>query len=219
VRRVSRLVIITEIISPYRIPLFNALAARGEIDLHVIFLAETDPSLRQWQVYRKEIKFSYEVLPSWRRRVAGFNTLLNAGMARALRAARPDVILCGGYSYLASWQALRWARKSGIPFFLWSESNVQDQRAGHVLVERLKNEFLRRCSGLVVPGKSAFEYMLSHNIKESAIFTAVNAVDNELFASAAAAARNRGEQLRADLGLPARYFLICGTPGSRKRSV
>ena len=38
-----RLVIITEIISPYRIPLFNALARQPNIDLHVIFLAETDP--------------------------------------------------------------------------------------------------------------------------------------------------------------------------------
>jgi hypothetical protein len=44
-----RLVILTEIISPYRIPLFNALARRGAVDLHVIFLAETDPELRQWR--------------------------------------------------------------------------------------------------------------------------------------------------------------------------
>ena len=41
-----RLVILTEIISPYRIPLFNALAQCAGVDLHVIFLAETDPVLR-----------------------------------------------------------------------------------------------------------------------------------------------------------------------------
>jgi hypothetical protein len=29
-----RLLIMTEIISPYRIPLFNTLAQRGDIDLH-----------------------------------------------------------------------------------------------------------------------------------------------------------------------------------------
>jgi hypothetical protein len=45
-----RVVILTEIIAPYRIPVFNALAARAEVELHVIFLAETDPGLRQWQV-------------------------------------------------------------------------------------------------------------------------------------------------------------------------
>ena len=43
-----RIVIITEIIAPYRIPVFNALAQRNGIDLHVIFLAETDSTQRQW---------------------------------------------------------------------------------------------------------------------------------------------------------------------------
>ena len=33
-------VILTEIIAPYRIPVFNALARRDGVDLHVIFLAE-----------------------------------------------------------------------------------------------------------------------------------------------------------------------------------
>ena len=72
-----RLVILTEIISPYRIPLFNILAQHAEVDLHVIFLAETDPTLRQWQVYKDEIQFSYQVLPSWRRRLGRYNILLN----------------------------------------------------------------------------------------------------------------------------------------------
>ncbi len=40
----TRLVIITEIISPYRIPLFNSLAENSDVDLHVVFLAETDPA-------------------------------------------------------------------------------------------------------------------------------------------------------------------------------
>src|SRR6267154_2505788 len=81
-----RLVIVTEIIAPYRIPVFNALAARPEVDLHVIFLAETDPGLRQWQVYRDEIRFSYEVLKSYRSRVGRFNVLVTRGMRAALRA-------------------------------------------------------------------------------------------------------------------------------------
>ena len=65
-----RVVIITEIIAPYRIPVFNALAEKAEIELHVIFLSENDPGLRNWRVYKDEIKFEYEVLPSWRCRFA-----------------------------------------------------------------------------------------------------------------------------------------------------
>src|ERR1700716_2795752 len=73
-----RLVIVTEIIAPYRISVFNALAKCEGIDLKVIFLSETDPTLRQWQVYKDEIRFSYGVLPSWRFRAGRSNFLLNA---------------------------------------------------------------------------------------------------------------------------------------------
>jgi glycosyltransferase involved in cell wall biosynthesis len=205
-----RLVILTEIISPYRIPLFNALAQHAEMDLHVIFLAETDPDLRQWQIHKEEIQFSCEILPSWRKRVSRYNVLLNWGLGVALGKASPDVILCGGYNYFASWQALLWARNHKVPFFLWSESNVQDMRRGHALVEFLKAEFLRKCSGFVVPGRSALEYLRIHKINKGAIFTAPNAVDNDLFATAAASARQKAAAWRRELALPARYFLFVG---------
>jgi glycosyltransferase involved in cell wall biosynthesis len=206
-----RLVILTEIISPYRIPLFNALATHADVDLHVIFLAETDPGLRQWQIYKEEIRFSYQILPSWRKRIGRYNVLLNRGVGRALAAAAPDVILCGGYSYVASWQSLIWARSHQVPFFLWSESNLQDQRRGLALVEFLKAEFLRKCTGFVVPGPAAQEYLCAgKKIREDIIFTAPNAVDNELFATASAAARRDATAARREFHLPERYFLFVG---------
>lgn len=205
-----RLVILTEIISPYRLPLFNALARRQDVDLHVIFLAETDPSLRQWRVYKEEIKFSHEILPSWRKRLGGYNLLLNRGVGRALNAASPDIILCGGYSYIASWQALLWARSRHIPFLLWSESHLQDRRRGHFLVEFLKSQFLRKCDGFIVPGQAAQEYLRAHRIRQQSVFVAPNAVDNDLFSTGAATARQNAAARRRELDLPNRYFLFVG---------
>jgi len=205
-----RLVILTEIISPYRIPLFNALAGNPDVELHVVFLAETDPSLRQWRVYKDEVRFSHEVLPSWRRRVGPFNVLLNGRVARALSTASPHAILCGGYNYVASWQALAWAGKRGVPFLLWSESHLHELRRGRALVELLKSEFIDRCDGFVVPGQWAAEYLRAHKIREDVIFTAPNAVDNDLFAGAAAKARRNSAANRRDLNLPERYFLFAG---------
>jgi len=97
-----RVVILTEIISPYRIPVFNALAQTPGIDLHVIFLAETDATMWQWKIYSEDIQFSYEVLAHWRRRVRGYNVLLNRGVAAALAKAKPAVMVLGGYSYIAA---------------------------------------------------------------------------------------------------------------------
>ncbi len=205
-----RLVITTEIISPYRIPVFNALAEHPDVDLHVIFLAETDPSMRRWKIYKDEIRFSYEVLPHWRRRIAGYNVLLNRGAASALERAQPDVIVCGGYGYLASWQVLGWARRRQRPVFLWSESNQQDQRRGMPHVEMLKRRFIAACSGFVVPGKSAAAYVATFGVPRERIFVAPNAVDNAFFAQQASLARTRAAELRREFGLPERYFLCVG---------
>jgi 1,2-diacylglycerol 3-alpha-glucosyltransferase len=206
----GRVVLVTEIISPYRIPLFNALARQPGIDLHVIFLSETDPSLRQWQIYKHEISFSYGVLFSWRRRIGRYNLLIDPRMTRALKAAAPEIVVCGGYSYLASWQSLLWSRWHQVPFLLWSESNEQDLRRRTLIVEFLKKEFLSRCTAFLVPGQSARAYLRALGVHNENIFTAPNAVDNDLFAVAAERARSHAQELRKELTLPERYFLFVG---------
>jgi glycosyltransferase involved in cell wall biosynthesis len=207
---IPKLVIVTEIIAPYRIPVFNALASRPEIDLHVMFLSENDATLRQWRVYKDEIKFQYEVLPSWRQRLGRYNVLLNRGVFSALNKIRPDVVLCGGYNYLASWQCARWAGVHGVPLLLWSESTALDRRRGHRIVEFMKRRFLSLCKAFVVPGRSSLQYLNALGIPDERIFAAPNAVDSRLFVALAQEARRGESQVRAGLSLPLRYFLYVG---------
>jgi len=206
----TRLVIVTEIIAPYRIPVLNALAQRPEIELEVLFLSENDPTLREWKVYKDEIKFRYHVLPSWRQRLGKYNLLINRGVRSALHRIKPDVVLCGGYNYLASWSAAYWARSRRVPLLLWSESTAWDHRRGYPLVEYAKARFLKLCTAFVVPGKSPLNYLAELGIAEQKIFTAPNAVDIALFSKLADSARSNGPQVRALHNLPSRYFLYVG---------
>jgi len=205
-----RVVIITELIAPYRIPVFNALARRQGIDLHVIFLSENDCTQRQWQVYKDEIRFSCQVLSSWRRRLGRQIFLLNWGVERALRQACPDFIVCGGYNYAASWQSMSWARRNGVAFSVWCESTSADLRKAYRLIEFCKKQFLRRCDAFVVPGKSSFNYLRDCGIPQELIFTAPNAVDTDLFANRAEVIRQTPATYREALRLPQRFFLYAG---------
>lgn len=206
----NRLVVITEIIAPYRIPVFNALAARGDVDLHVIFLAETDPTQRQWEVYRDEIRFSYQVLPGLRKRVGRHTLLLNWGVEKSLALASPDAIVCGGYNYFASWAALRWAERNRVPIYLWVESTAKNFRGGHGWMESLKSNFMSRCAGFIVPGKASSSYLSSYGVSAQKLSIAPNAVDNLFFERESSAARRDDATLRQDLRLPRRYFLFSG---------
>jgi 1,2-diacylglycerol 3-alpha-glucosyltransferase len=205
-----RLVLITEIIAPYRIPVFNALARRPELDLHVIFLAETDEALRQWRVYVDEIHFSYQILPSWRWRAGKHNLLINRGLRPALNKLKPQTIICGGYSYVASWEALLWARRHRVEFVLWSESNGYDTRKQRPWVEALKAYFLKRCDRFVVPGKASFEYLRLLGSPAARILTAPNAVHNSWFRTAAEHATLHAHEFRQKLRSPSRFILFVG---------
>ncbi|MGC2549365.1 MAG: glycosyltransferase family 4 protein [Candidatus Sulfotelmatobacter sp.] len=207
---IPKLVILTEIIAPYRIPVLNALARRAEIEVKVIFLSENDPSLREWKVYKDEIKFNYRVLPSWRQRLGRYNVLINRGVNSALSDLKPNVILCGGYNYLASWSTARWAGSHRVPLLLWSESTAWDRRRGYPLVEFMKKRFLKLCAAFVVPGRSSFEYLTHLGIAPQRIFTAPNAVDTTLFSNLAETARRNESQVRSRYHLPSRYFLYVG---------
>jgi len=204
-----KLALITEIIAPYRVPVFNALARHPGLDLHVIFLAENDARRRQWRIYKEEIEFSHEVLPSYRGSMGGRDILLNWGLGSALSNCDPAAIVCGGYNYAASWISQTWARRKGVPFFAWVESNRRDLRTHSRWRELLKKKFLNGCSGFLVAGQSSFDYLNSYHLPREKIFTAPNAVDSDLFASCANAARENND-VRRRLRLPERFFLFVG---------
>ena len=88
--------------------------------------------------------------------------------------------------------------------------SVVDARGGHAIVEMLKAEFIQNCDGFVVPGRSAEEYLDAHNLRKDRIFTAPNAVDNDLFCSLAQVARQDATAVRRELDLPNRYVLFVG---------
>lgn len=208
-RRV-RIAVITEIIAPYRIPVFNAAAQRGDIELKVVFLAENDPSLREWRIYKDEIRFSYEVVPSYRWKMGKASLLLNWGTGKALEEAAPDVIVCGGYNYPASWRAMSWARRHKVPFVLWSESTTRDIRKGRWIVDRAKKRFVDRSTAFLVPGSAARQYLLELGVRESQVYVAPNAVDNEFYARHACLARQQPGEIRTKFDLPERYFVCVG---------
>jgi 1,2-diacylglycerol 3-alpha-glucosyltransferase len=121
----------------------------------------------------------------------------------------PDIIVCGGYNYLAMWQAQRWALKRNVPFLLWSESNDVDARRKFPWVEAAKRKFIGGCQGYVVPGKSAARYLENFCVPPNKVFVAPNAVDVERFARGADQARG-DPGVRERLGLPPRYLLYVG---------
>jgi glycosyltransferase involved in cell wall biosynthesis len=204
-----RILLVTEIPAPFRIPLFNALAAEPEIELCVCFLAEHDPR-RSYRVYRDEFAFDEVILPGWGARRRGRWIMLNRGVFRLLRRVRPHVIVVGGWNQPAFWQVLAAARVRRIPTLLWVESTSSDVRLAGAVAESLRRLALRLSSGFVVPGRASRAYLRRLGTADARIVDAPNAVDLGIFAERVEAARADRAALREQLALEGCVFLYVG---------
>lgn len=206
----TKVILITEIISPYRIPVFNEIAKNPEIDLTVFFLAETEPD-RSWRVEKEKIRFRYEVLPGVRIPLWGrFPVFFNPGMASRLKEKDPDIIICGGYHHPSSFLALRYAQKYKKWFLLWCESHAESIREKYFPFNFYRNRFIRACDGFIVPGRKSLDFIQSFGINGGKGWIAPNAVDNHLFSEGAEASREKAEANKKKRGFPSKVILYVG---------
>jgi glycosyltransferase involved in cell wall biosynthesis len=204
----TRVVILTEIPSPYRIPLFNALAARDDVDPLVLFLAERDPT-HPYPFYADELHISWRVLSG--RAILGRRWIvLSRGVARALAAHDADVVVVGGWNQPAFWAAALWCRRRRRPLVAWVESTTRDRRTEARMLEAAKRVFLHLCSGFLVPGTASTEYLRALDVPGAAIQVAPNAVDPAIFGGRVAERRADRDALRARLGLKRPTVLSVG---------
>ena len=212
-----RIALLTEIPAPFRLPLFNALAAVEDVELRVLFLSANDPR-RNYPLYEREIAFHAEVLPGRDALVGGRWVVVNGGVLGRLRRLRPGVVVVGGWNQPAFWQAAAYARVARVPLVVWVESTARDERSGRKPLELAKRALLRAAAAALVPGVAAADYVASLGVPRERIAVAPNAVDLELFGARVAAKRERREELRRELGLD-RCTFLCVSRLSREKGV
>jgi glycosyltransferase involved in cell wall biosynthesis len=180
-----KLAFLTEIPAPYRIPLFNALAAEPGVELRVLLLAERDPRRPYYELHRDEWRFDVRVLGGRGLRRGGRWLVLSRGVGRELARFRPDAVAVGGWNQPAFWRALLHARTRRIPLLVWIESTLRDARTGAPPLALARRAMVRGAAGAFVPGRAAAEYARALGVAEDRIALAPNAIDAGVFATSA----------------------------------
>ncbi len=215
-----RLLFITNILPPYRIPLYNRLSQLVESEgfkMDFIFLSKTE-SRRKWNVKDSNIMFDYTILPSINLGAARgrptADNILNYNILKNLIGA--NLIVVGGYDYMTYWVVLFWARILRIPLFLFCESTLYEERMPSSLIRKLKSLFLSSCKGFIVPGRASREYLRSFGENDSRIFTAPNSVDHHFFLKKANELNPKRDELRNRFGVRGTVFLFVGRMAPEK---
>lgn len=127
-----------------------------------------------------------EAPPEGGRRRAAF-VLHEIGTARRTRAwlgaHNVAAVICGGYDEIPNVAALRWARRRGVPAFLWADSNEHGDRAAG-LKRLVKNTYVpwacRQYAGVLVFGRAGRGFFRRYGVDESRMWTMPLEPDYEL---------------------------------------
>jgi glycosyltransferase involved in cell wall biosynthesis len=198
--------------TPYRAPLFDAIAARPELDLTVIYAAETVAG-RTWTVEpRHRAVFLRGVSVPGARRILHHGYPITPGVFRAVSQARPDGVVVSGWSTFASQAALAWCRVRHIPYLLIVESHDEGPRAGwrEAVKGTVVPPIVRGAGGVLVTGTLARRSMLARGARLDRVRVFANTIDVETWQARAAELASRRDELRDSFGLePGDVAVLC----------
>ena len=227
--RMRKVLIVTNIPTPYRIPLFNELAgqlAAAGYTLRVVFAA-AGYQRRQWQIDFADCRFEHEILSSAAFKLAGGESasFTYPGLYALLRREQPAVTVIIGYSLGT---VKLWLRNlvRPTPYLIWSGA-IGGAETGAGWRQAQRRLLVRGAAGFVAYGTAARRYLESLGAPPGHIHVAINTVDTEFFRRETAALRgaSTGEEILVigdltprkgiDLLLPAFARVVGERPAAR----
>ncbi len=178
------IVIVTNLPTPYRIPLFNVLdraLSRIGLSLHVIFGAKSE-ARRKWSVPLQECEFSYTILEPRGFKLAGAESVsfFYPGLVRTLYRKRPVAVITDGFSVATT---KLWLSKPLLQakHLIWSGATGREANAGHLARRIQRRVLIRAADGFVAYGNRAKRYLMKLGAPENRISIATNTVDTRFF--------------------------------------
>jgi glycosyltransferase involved in cell wall biosynthesis len=203
-----RVALATNIVPPYRVPVFRRLAETAGWKLRIFTSAESEFD-RSWSVDTGGLDVARVRGLSWVRR--GRTLHLPLGLPLALARFRPDVVVSGELGP-RSWLALLYCIAARVPLVLWAYPSRGEGRRVRGPGLRLRRALLQRARAVIGMGAQAREALGAWGVPGGAIHDAPNAHDAEAvhkaLAGIAPEAARRG--LRAGLGCRDRVALCAG---------
>jgi len=216
---ITRLLVLTNIIAPYRIPFFNILARNNRLKLFVIYIAE-NYFARGWLINKFKIKYSYKILKNkcitFKRKLLYFNF----GFRSEFTKFQPDIIVIGTdiLNTPLSWYALFLAKIKKIKIIRFEGRHHFGAKIP-ALKQFLYKQYYKHCDAFFVYSKLTEKYLLRSGVKARKIANGYNVGDTAFYFIRTRAYISSAEYKRERNKLPEVLFLFCGELDCRKNII
>ena len=174
-----RLAVVTNILTPYRIPLFEALHRRVE-EFTVLLMAGQEEN-REWAL--EGYGFRAEVLPGIHVRPPGHAVSMhcNYGVIRRLIRVAPDVVLSGGFGP-ANIAALLYCMAFRKKFVGWGELMIHPEDTASAVRTMVRRWLTRWSDGSIASSSAARDAFLRYGTDAERVLTCLMPIDVDRFA-------------------------------------
>ncbi|CAN5570784.1 hypothetical protein BH11BAC2_BH11BAC2_07300 [soil metagenome] len=183
----KKVILITNIPNPYRVPLFNELSSQLQekgMTLKVIF-ASSGYERRYFKLDPTDFKFDYQILEG------GIHTsssniektyFLYQGINKLLNQEKPWRIIVAGFSP-ATVRVFFRKLFHRTPYIIWSGSIEKENRNSGVLRKLQRKILAQNAAGFIAYGSLAKKYLMNAGIPEDKISIGINTVDTSFFST------------------------------------
>ena len=196
----KKVVLITNIPTPYRIPLFNELnkqMLQEEMELHVIF-SESGYQRRKFEIDFSQIQFPYTLLKGGTitsKKNVEKTYFFYKGLWNALNKLQPKNIIVAGFS-AASIITASWCSRNKSIFSIWSGSIETETRNISWLRILLRRQLIKRAQSFIAYGTLAAKYLVKMGATEDRVHLGINTVDTNFFEHETAKIKNNSQEKR-----------------------
>jgi glycosyltransferase involved in cell wall biosynthesis len=210
-----KVLLLTNIPTPYNIPVFARIARDSGWVLNVCYVSGTNKDAG-WPGELLGSGAEYETLMlsrqgALRTKLPGKHLVAGGALLACLNDKKPDYIIVFGYSQIPQVIAIVWAIATATPFAVLGDANVYADCAVGIkrLVKRhWLSHVMHKASALITVGTANRMFWESYGAPPDKLFHAPFAVDNDYFARTGAARRTEASALLERMGMAGKTVFI-----------
>jgi glycosyltransferase involved in cell wall biosynthesis len=227
---ITRLAIVITHPVQHFVPFYRALAARPDIELHVLFGAPIGVQPYFDREMQTQISWNMDMLGGYSHEFlseaeegmrSSLRTPSSTKVGERLAAFSPDVVILYGYSQVNIFRALLWCRLHRVPTLIIGDSELLRHRSP---MRRLVKQIglplvLRQYSGALAVGDSNADFYKHYGVRPDRVFRCPFTIDESTYRAAAANRTALRQEARRTFAIEegAVVALFVGKLSQRKR--
>ncbi len=175
----KRVVIITNIPSPYRVDLFYYLQEHAkEYEIHILYASRTEDN-RSWELEKQKMKNSH-FLDSYTIKIPGrYDTKyihISRGVKAVLEELQPAIVVGAEYNPTVI-KALGYCRKKKIPYISWTDGTLHSERNINPMQKWLRKYVIRHAAAYLASSSKSKEAQVAYGADKERCFISFLTVD------------------------------------------